>query len=188
MANNTIQNIFKEHISLSSHTLKNCEESIKQSALICIEALKGGNKILLFGNGGSASDAQHISAELTGRFAKERDALSAFALSTDTSAITSIANDYGYEFIFSRQINAVAKSGDVLIGISTSGNSKNVVNGIKEGAKKGCICLGFSGNDGGELNNLCKINLVVPSKETARIQEMHILFGHILCQLIEDEF
>ena len=188
MNNNTIQNSFKEHINLASSTLTSCETDLQAVSTICIEALKRGNNILLFGNGGSASDAQHIAAELTGRFNKERDGLSAFALSTDTSAITSIANDYGYEFIFSRQINAVAKSGDVLIGISTSGNSKNVVNGLKEGIKKDCIAIGFSGKDGGKLNSLCKINLVVPSKDTARIQEMHILFGHILCQLIEDEF
>jgi D-sedoheptulose 7-phosphate isomerase len=186
--NKIIQSLFAEHIQISKNTLAKCENDLAKVAKICIKALKQGNKILLFGNGGSASDAQHISAELTGKFSKERDGLCAFSLSTDTSAITSIGNDYGYEHIFSRQINGVAKKNDVLIGISTSGTSANVVCGLEEGLKMGCINIGFSGKSGGYLNKLCDVNLVVPSDNTARIQEMHIIFGHSICQLIDNEF
>lgn len=160
-----------------------------QITIVCkliIDALNNGNKVLLFGNGGSAADAQHIAAEFTGRFVKERKAYPAIALTTDTSALTAIANDYGFERIFARQVEALAVAGDVLIGISTSGNSTNVIKGLQAGKALNCKLLGLSGNDGGQMKDLCDINLVVNSKTTARIQEAHILIGHVICSAIDD--
>ncbi|MDP9954616.1 D-sedoheptulose 7-phosphate isomerase [Epilithonimonas hungarica] len=154
--------------------------------MILCEAINNGNKILLFGNGGSAADAQHIAAEFTGRFVKERRGLPAVAITTDTSALTAIGNDYGYEKVFERQIEALANPGDVLIGISTSGNSGNVIKALLKGKELGCNLIGLSGRDGGEMNDICDFNLIVPSNVTARIQEVHILIGHILCQIVDD--
>lgn len=157
------------------------------AAKICINSLHKNGKILIMGNGGSAADAQHIAAELVGRYKTERKALSAIALTTDTSAITAIANDYGYSNIFSRQVEALAAKNDVLIAISTGGTSINAVKALKTGVEIGCKTIGFSGRNGGEFNDLCDINLIVSSKDTARIQEMHILIGHTICHLIELE-
>ena len=150
--------------------------------------IKNGNKILLAGNGGSAADAQHIAAELSGRFVKERKALPGIALTTDTSALTSIANDYGYEHVFSRQLEALAQPGDLFVGISTSGNSQVVLNAFESAKKIGCKTLGLSGRDGGKMNGLCDLNIIVPADVTARIQEIHILIGHILCKAVDDLF
>jgi D-sedoheptulose 7-phosphate isomerase len=147
--------------------------------------LARGGKILLMGNGGSAADSQHIAAEIVGRFQKERRGLPAIALTTDTSIITSIGNDYGYDYIFARQIEALCRSEDVVIGITTSGNSKNVVMAIEAANAIGATSIGLTGGTGGKLNALCKFNIVVPSKETARIQEAHILIGHSLCTILE---
>jgi D-sedoheptulose 7-phosphate isomerase len=144
--------------------------------------------VLLCGNGGSAADAQHIAAELTGRYKTQRQGLPAIALSTDTSALTAISNDYGYEKVFERQVEALAQSGDLLIGISTSGNSQNILNALQKAKALQCKTIGLSGRDGGEMNRLCDINLVVPSQDTPRIQEMHILFGHILCQIVDNAY
>jgi D-sedoheptulose 7-phosphate isomerase len=146
-----------------------------------------GGKILLMGNGGSAADSQHISAEIVGRFKKERRGLAAIALTTDTSIITSVGNDYGYDYIFARQIEALCRPEDVVIGITTSGNSKNVVAAIEEANKLGATTIGLTGGSGGKMNELCKYNLVMPSSETARIQEAHIFVGHSLCDLLESE-
>ena len=179
---------FNNHIASANSTLTSISDNLENAAQICINCLRSGGKIILFGNGGSASDAQHIAAELVGRYKNEREALSAIALTTDTSAITSIGNDYGYDIIFERQIEALANLNDVIIAISTGGKSLNVINGIKIANKIGCKTIGFSGKGGGEFNNICNLNLVVPSMETARIQEMHILIGHIICQLIDIEF
>ena len=162
--------------------------TIEVAAKLCIDALKNGKKILIFGNGGSAADAQHIAAELVGRYKTERKGLPAIALTTDTSALTSIGNDYGYERIFDRQIEALADPGDVVIGISTGGSSGNVINGLQTAKELGCKPIGFSGRDGGEMNDLCDINLVVPSEDTPRIQEMHIFIGHTICHLIDQSF
>ncbi len=162
--------------------------TIEQLGDKMVTCLKNGSKILLLGNGGSAGDAQHIAAEMTGRFKKERRALPAIALTTDTSALTAIGNDYGYDRVFSRQVEALAASGDVVLAISTSGNSPNVIKALQVAKKKGCVCLGFSGKQGGEMNEACDINLVIPSDHTARIQEMHILVGHILCGIIDNNF
>lgn len=146
-----------------------------------------GGKILLMGNGGSAADSQHIAAEIVGRFKKERRGLAAIALTTDTSIITSVGNDYGYDYIFARQIEALCRPEDVVIGITTSGNSKNVVAAIEEANKLGATTIGLTGGSGGKMNELCKYNLVMPSSETARIQEAHIFVGHSLCDLLESE-
>jgi D-sedoheptulose 7-phosphate isomerase len=180
----TIEYEFKEHIKIAE-SLFNLTIEIENSAKICIESLKNGGKIILFGNGGSASDAQHIAAELVGRYKLNRKGLPALSLNTDTSVITSIGNDFGYDKIFERQVEAIANSKDVIIGISTSGNSQNVLNGLKMATKLNCKTIGLTGKDGGEMNHNCKVNLNVPSSNTARIQEMHIVIGHTLCHLIE---
>ena len=149
--------------------------------------IKRGGKILIMGNGGSAADSQHIAAEIVGRFKKERRGLAAIALTTDTSIITSVGNDYGYDYIFARQIEALCRPEDVVIGITTSGNSKNVVAAIEEANQLGATTIGLTGGSGGKMNELCKYNLVMPSSVTARVQEAHIFVGHSLCDLRESE-
>ena len=176
------------HQATIAQVIETMQSPLAHAADILTQALSAGNKILLCGNGGSAADAQHIAAELTGRYKTERRGLPAIALTTDTSALTAIGNDFGYEYVFSRQVEALAKPGDVLIGISTSGNSANVINALNIAKQTGCATLGLTGNSGGKMNELCDLNLVVPSNNTPRIQEMHILFGHILCQIIDVHF
>ena len=183
-----IKHEFSEHTKVSMETIKSVEKPIEIAANFCIESLKKDNKILLFGNGGSASDAQHIAAELVGRYHNERKGLSAIALTTDTSVITSIANDYSYLHLFSRQVEALANKGDVLVGISTGGSSANVISALKLGNDLGCKTIGLSGKGGGEFNSLCDVNIIVPSEDTPRIQEMHIVIGHTICHLIDQEF
>lgn len=183
-----VHNIFNEHIAIAELCRSELYEKIGDSGKLICDALHKGKKILLFGNGGSAGDAQHIAAEFTGRFVKERKGLPAIALSTDTSALTAIGNDYGFDHVFRRQVEALAIEGDVLIGISTSGNSKNVIVALEEGKKRGCRLIGLSGRDGGIMNGLCDINMIVPSNITARIQEMHIMIGHILCEIVDNDF
>lgn len=182
-----IQNELTEHLKVAS-LLHNLTDDIATSAGLCIDCLKSGGKVLLFGNGGSAADAQHIAAELVGRYKSHRKGLPAIALTTDSSALTSIGNDFGYVHLFERQVEAIAKKEDVVIGISTSGISDNVVRGLKLASKLNCKTIGLSGKDGGEMSKICNINLVVPSNNTPRIQEMHIIIGHIICQLIDTEF
>jgi len=186
--NSIINQEFTEHLITSQKTMDVISKSLELAAKICISTLKNNNKILIFGNGGSAADAQHIAAELVSRYKTERKGLGAIALTTDTSILTAIGNDYGYDRIFSRQIEALANPGDLAIGISTGGTSKNVVNALIEAKKINCRTIGFSGRDGGDFNDLCDINLIVPSDDTPRIQEMHIFIGHTLCHLIELEF
>ena len=164
------------------------ESDIKKACETAVATLKAGGKILLCGNGGSAADAQHIAAELTGRYKTERGALAGIALTTDTSALTAIGNDYGYEFVFSRQLEALGREGDLFIAISTSGNSGNVLKALELARKIGIKTIGLSGRTGGAMNELCELNLVVPSNDTPRIQEMHIMIGHIICQAIDDAF
>ena len=182
-----IKHEFSEHIKASQNTLDSIADQIETASKICINSLKNGGKILIMGNGGSAADAQHIAAELVGRYKTERKGLPAIALTTDTSAITSIANDYGFLHVFDRQVEALAHKDDVVIGISTGGTSPNVVNALTAANKLDCKTIGLSGKDGGEFNALCDINLVVNSDDTPRIQEMHILIGHTICHLIEQE-
>lgn len=161
-----------------------CIASIEKTAQLCKTALANGHKILLAGNGGSAGDAQHIAAELVGRFEKERPGLAAIALTTDTSALTAIANDYGYQQVFSRQLQALANNGDVFIGISTSGNSGNIVEAVAAAKARGALTICLTGS-GGKLPQLCDHAIQVPCTRTATIQECHIMIGHILCTLIE---
>ena len=181
-----IEKEIAEHLKVAM-TMSSLIDRVEIAAQLCIDSLQDGGKILIFGNGGSAADAQHIAAELVGRYKINRKGMPAIALTTDTSTITAISNDFGYEHVFERQVEALANKGDVLIGISTSGGSSNVINGLKMASKIGCRSIGFSGLDGGEMNQICDTNLVVPSEDTPRIQEMHIVIGHIICHLIEQE-
>ncbi|WP_104697733.1 MULTISPECIES: D-sedoheptulose 7-phosphate isomerase [unclassified Helicobacter] len=158
---------------------------IEQVAECLIETIKNGNKILICGNGGSAADSQHFAAELTGRYKRERKALSAIALSTDTSALTAIGNDYGYDYVFSRQVEALGRSGDVLFGISTSGNSKNILLAMQKAKELECKNIVLSGRDGGKMKDIGDYSLIIPSNDTPRIQEMHIFIIHTLCDLLE---
>lgn len=187
---NTVEMIKSElegHLAAIKATFA-LEADIKKACETAVATLKAGGKILLCGNGGSAADAQHIAAELTGRYKTERGALAGIALTTDTSALTAIGNDYGYEFVFSRQLEALGREGDLLIAISTSGNSGNVVKALELARKIGIKTIGLSGRTGGAMNELCELNLVVPSNDTPRVQEMHIMIGHIICQAIDDAF
>ena len=177
-----------DHQQLIKKVIEGLTGDIEKACGMMVSAIKDGKKILLAGNGGSAADAQHIAAELSGRFVKERRALPGIALTVDTSALTAIANDYGYEHVFSRQVEALAQPGDLFIGISTSGNSHGILNAFESAKSIGCQTLGLSGRDGGKMNGLCDLNVVVPSNVTARIQEMHILIGHILCKAVDDIF
>lgn len=160
--------------------------TVEQAALACIKCIRDGGKILLAGNGGSAADAQHIAGELVSRFAFDRPGLPAIALTTDTSILTAIGNDYGYEKLFARQIQALGQRGDVFIGYSTSGKSPNVLLAFEEAREKGMLCIGFTGNRGGLMKSLCEFLLEVPSADTPKIQEGHLVLGHILCGLVEN--
>jgi D-sedoheptulose 7-phosphate isomerase len=151
-----------------------------------VQALRRGNKVLLFGNGGSAADAQHIACELAGRFSRDREPLPAIALSTNTSSLTAIANDYGYEAVFARQLRGLVKKGDIVIGISTSGSSPNVLLAIEEANRRGAVTIALTGQ-GGKLKELAHYVVAVPSTSTPRIQEAHITIGHIICHLVEEE-
>lgn len=175
----------EESINLKGYLSSEAQNLIKISQQL-IRALKNGNKILLCGNGGSAADAQHIAAELAGRFNYDRDSLPAIALTTNTSSLTAIANDYGYEAVFAKQVQGLAKKGDVVIAISTGGNSPNVVLAIEEAKKKEAITIGFVGKQGGKLKELVDYIIHVPSNNTPRIQETHIFVGHIICSLVEE--
>ena len=151
-------------------------------------AFKNGNKVLFCGNGGSAADAQHLAAEFSGRFYKDRDALPAEALHVNTSYMTAVANDYSFDVVYSRMVNGIGKKGDVLVGLSTSGNSVNILKAIETAKERGMTTIGFTGASGGKMKNECDILLNVPSTDTPRIQESHILLGHIICQLVEEQY
>ncbi len=182
-----IKTLIEESIQVKRRALETNTETLNEIINVLRHALKNGNKILLFGNGGSAADAQHIAAEFVNRFLQNRQALPAIALTTDTSVLTSIANDYSFENIFSRQIEAFGKNGDVAIGITTSGNSPNVIRGIIKARQLGLKTIGFTGEHGGELRDKVDLCLCVPSHNTPRIQEMHITAAHIICELLEKE-
>lgn len=158
---------------------------IRKVSVACITAYSRGNKVLLCGNGGSAADAQHIAAEFSGRFYYDRAPLAAEALHTNTSFLTAVANDYSYEDVYSRALLASGKNGDVLIGLSTSGNSPNVLNALKTAKELGIVTIGFTGESGGKMKELCDYLINIPSTDTPRIQESHILVGHIICELVE---
>lgn len=176
---------FDEHEAVAKATRKALLEPFEELILAATACVKSGGKILFAGNGGSAADAQHLATELTVRYKTDRAPIAAIALTTDSSALTAIGNDFGFEHLFARQVTALGKKGDLLIGISTSGNSLNVINAMSEARKMGIITVGFTGKTGGNLAPLCDILLNVPSTTTARIQEMHITLGQMLCGALE---
>ena len=181
------------HKSIESHfdlkpIILNKAQLIHQAFEKIKHSLVNNNKIIFCGNGGSAADSQHLAAEFVGRFKKERTSLPAISLATDTSALTAIGNDYGFENIFSRQLESIGCSGDVIIGISTSGNSKNIIKALTLAKKKNIFSISFTGYDGGEIKKISDININIDINSTARIQEMHILIGHILCELIDEVY
>ena len=162
-------------------------EEIERMVSLIVTAVKAGGKVVLFGNGGSAADAQHLAGELVGKFKLERQALPAIALTTNTSTLTAVANDCGYETVFSRQVEALVNEKDVVIAISTSGNSPNVIEAVKTAKKKGARTIGLTSGSGGKLAKVTDLVITVPSKDTPRIQEAHITIGHIVCELVEKE-
>ena len=187
---NQIETIIKESILVKNEILENSKikNTINKSVDIILEALKRGNKLYFCGNGGSAADAQHLAAEFTGRFYLDRQALPAEALHCNTSYMTAVANDYSYEDVYSRMIEGVSKPGDVLIGLSTSGNSKNIIKALKVAKLNKLHTISFTGLNGGLMKNHSDYLLDIPSENTPRIQECHILIGHIICQLVEKQF
>ena len=186
--NRLIEQRLHDHLAvLRALMISDLPQKLEKCAECVGKALAGGHKVMFCGNGGSAADSQHLAAEFVGRFQKERKGLPAIALTVDTSILTAVANDYGYDTVFARQVQALGTPGDVLIGISTSGNSKNVLLAIEEAKAKGIICIGMTAEGGGKMADVCNICLAVPTKVTARAQEMHILMGHILCEMVDHE-
>lgn len=184
-----IRSIIESSIAAKQLLLSDSQQllRIQSAAEVCIRSIRNGGKILLCGNGGSAADAQHIAAELSGRFKYDRPPIYAEALHVNTSFLTAVANDYGFDVVYSRMLEAAGKPGDVLIGLSTSGNSPNVVNALKKARMLKMETIGFAGKTPGQMIAYCDTSIEVPSDDTARIQEMHIMVGHILCELIESE-
>ncbi len=186
-SDNTIHRNFAEHLQTIELVREALAEPIKKISQLLAQSLANGGTLFWCGNGGSAADSQHLAAELVGRFKKNRRALRSIALTTDTSVLTCVANDYSYDDIFARQVEALGRPGDVLIGISTSGNSENVLRAFKAAKEMGLMTIALLGKGGGPCKDLTDHALVIPSDSTARIQEAHILIGHILCELIEAE-
>lgn len=178
---------FAEHRDVMEQTFNALSGPFGQLVDVCCDSVQKGGKILFFGNGGSASDAQHLATELAVRYVREREPIAAIALTTDTSSLTAIGNDYGFDHLFSRQVEALGREGDVAIGISTSGNSANVLKGLQQAQSQNLVTVGFSGQTGGKMPDLCDILLCVPSTTTARIQEMHITLGQMLCGAMEQK-
>jgi D-sedoheptulose 7-phosphate isomerase len=177
----------EEGAKLRAKVARDCGRAIVEAATLVAGCLRSGGKILFCGNGGSAADAQHLAAEFVGRFILDRQALPAIALTTDSSILTAVGNDYGFEQVFSRQIQALGRPGDVTIGISTSGQSPNVIAAMREARKKGLKSIGLAGKDGGALAKCVDIPIIIPSQNTARIQECHITVGHLICELVEKD-
>jgi D-sedoheptulose 7-phosphate isomerase len=188
-----VQQYIQDEVTKSLQTLERLAQDehipgeVERIAEACCAALRAGHKILFAGNGGSAADAQHLAAELVSRFSFDRPGLAAFALTTDSSVLTAIGNDYGYDRVFARQLNAVGNKGDVFFAISTSGRSASILRALEEGRSKGMVTVGFTGQTGGDMPPLCDYCLRIPVSETAKIQEGHIVLGHIICGLIERE-
>ena len=188
-----MQSYIKDQIKKSYETKQDIYNNddllnkIEEVSKMCVELYKGSNKTMLAGNGGSAADAQHIAAELVGRYGFDRPSIPSLALTTDTSNLTAIGNDYGYDKVFSRQLEGMGQRGDIFIGISTSGNSVNIINAFNAAKNKGITTVALVGRDGGKMAEIADISLIVPSNSTPRIQESHILIGHILCDIIEKE-
>ena len=185
MMRETIEAAFSDHEAVCKRS-ECLYPEIEKMAALCVKALQSGHKILICGNGGSAADAQHIAAEFVGRFHNERCSLPSIALTTDTSILTAVGNDYSFDRIFARQVEGLGNPGDVLWGISTSGNSPDVLEAIRVAREKGLVTIGSSGKSGGAMKELCDALLIVPSDVTARIQEIHMLAAHIICQIIDD--
>jgi len=181
-----IINTFRESIEIKEKFVQQYADRIEEVSRILADAFIRGNKVLLFGNGGSATDASHIAAEFVNRFTRERPALPAIALNTDMAVITSISNDYDYSDVFARQIKALAEEGDVAIAISTSGSSGNVIKAVEVAKKRKLITIGFTGAKGKKLSDICDYTFMVPSTNTPRIQEIHITLGHVICQMVEE--
>lgn len=183
-----IQERFEEHLAVANAVMQSdILEQVERVATAIKTALANGKKVLFCGNGGSAADSQHLAAEFVGRFQKERQGLPAIALTVDTSILTAVGNDYGFDKVFVRQVEALGNEGDVLVGISTSGNSPNVLAAVELAKAKGMYCVGMTAVNGAKLAELCDECIAIPAKVTARAQEMHILIGHILCELVDGE-
>lgn len=182
----TIARNIQQSIDVKQQVLKDFIPVIEQAAQRSADCLKAGNKIIFFGNGGSASDSQHLAAEFVGRYEKERRALPAISFTTDTSILTAVGNDYGYEKVFERQVEALGRKGDVIFAITTSGNSKNVLLAVKKAKELGLYVIGLTGGTGGELKDLADLAVVIPTKKTSRIQECHIMIGHIICECVDE--
>jgi len=182
-----VEQMVGESLRVKSRFFEENRDRIVETATKLAQVLKSGHKVLFFGNGGSAADAQHLAAELVGRFGPDRAALPGISLSTDTSILTALGNDYGYEKVFSRQIEALGQNGDAAIGISTSGNSPSVLEALDVARARGLFTIGFTGESGGKMNGRADVLFLVPSKQTPRIQETHLLLGHILCDLADRE-
>ncbi|HEY4148538.1 MAG TPA: D-sedoheptulose 7-phosphate isomerase [Chitinophagaceae bacterium] len=185
-----IKDIISESIAVKTTLLADTAmlDRIDKTVTMIVNALRNGNRLYFCGNGGSAADAQHLAAEFSGRFYLDRDALPAEALHCNTSYLTAVANDYSYEVVYSRLVKGIAHKGDVLLGLSTSGNSGNIVKAFETAREKGVITVGFTGEDGGKMKGLSDYLFNVPSKNTPRIQESHIMIGHIICQLSEEQY
>lgn len=181
-----LSSYFDESLKVKEAFKEECSQALQEVILETFSTLKRGNKVLVAGNGGSAADAQHFAAELVGRYKKERVALPAIALTTDTSNLTAIGNDYGYDVVFSRQVEGLGNEGDVLFVISTSGNSPNLIKAVEVAQERGIKTIGLLGKSGGELKELCDISLVIPSNNTPRIQENHIFAIHCICEEVEN--
>lgn len=185
-----IKSIIQSSIDVKNAILddRSYVDKIDNCCNLITQALQDGKKILFCGNGGSAADAQHLAAEFSGRFYIDRKALPAEALHVNTSYLTAVANDYGYDHVYSRIVNGIANEGDVLVALSTSGNSANIINALEKAKEKGMITIGFTGRSGGKMREICDVLLNVPSDDTPRIQESHIMTGHIICQLVEEKY
>jgi D-sedoheptulose 7-phosphate isomerase len=175
----------EEHLQTIQSLLETTLPDIERAGELIIKALKSGHKILLCGNGGSAADAQHIAAELVGRYEQERRSWPAIALTTDTSALTALSNDYGYEDVFARQLAGLANQGDVLVAISTSGKSANVIKAVQQATAMGCQTIALTGTGAQPLSALCDLSVVVPAERTSRVQEAHITIGHLWCEMVD---
>ena len=182
-----IENIIRASIHIKQNLLEDELSNIEKAVRLITDCIRRGGKLLIFGNGGSAADSQHIAAEFVGRFKLERKAMSAIALTTNTSTLTALSNDYSYDISFKRQVESLGNKGDVSLAISTSGNAKNVIEAVKTSKEKGLKTIALTGKNGGSLAPLCDISIVASSEDTARIQEVHILVGHIIAELVESD-
>ena len=181
-----ITKLIDEHITVISALRQDNLAEVRRFADYCLQGLKQGRTIFFMGNGGSAADSQHLAAEFVGRFVKERKGLPAIALTTDTSILTAVGNDYGFDTVFSRQVEALVRTGDVVVGLSTSGNSPNVVKALELAKQLGATTVGLTGQSGGKMANICDLCIRVPANVTARIQEAHIFIGHMVCELVDE--